>query len=322
MAVSVIYLLGTSFCGSTFLSAVLSAHPNVENAGQLNTLFLHQKVPDRRICSCGIALVDCPFWNAVWKRWYIVEGNGIEDEYRRLILQYERLRAIPRLLSKTISSQDTEFAAYKKRTLSLYRSISEVSGRDFVVDASKYPGRGLAVARMEEIDVYFVHLVRDGMAYVSSVLKHFGHRYKNEIFRLTLKACLEWALVNMASEYVVKESHRPAIMLRYEDFVARPEESLQRLGAVLNLDLKHIGEHLVQGGEVSFRHTTGNAVRLQGPLPMRVDQSWRARLPSYAPLLFRISVGWHLVMAIARRIYRKTSIHDVSSWSGLEISLH
>lgn len=292
MTVSIIYLLGTSFSGSTFLSAVLSAHPNVENAGQLNTMFLHKKVPDRRICSCGTALADCPFWNDVWRRWYILEGGNVEDEYCRLISQYERLRAIPRLLSKTIALQDTAFTTYRKQTLALYRSISEVSGREVVVDASKYPGRGLAVARMEELDVYFVHLVRDGRAYISSVLKHFGRRYKNRTFGLVLKACLEWGLVNMASEFVMRGSQRPGIMLRYEDFVAHPEESLQRIGAVLNLDLTQVGEHLAHGGKISFRHTTGNAVRLQGPLPVQMDQGWRSRLPSYALPLFRVTVGW------------------------------
>jgi len=289
----IIYFLGTSFSGSTFLSAALSLHLQMENAGQLHRMIAHWQNPDPRICSCGKTLSNCSFWTSVWQNWEAKVGRDALPEYKNLILHYERLHSAPRMFYKAIRSSES-FDIYSQRTRAMIGAIAFVSGRDTIVDASKYPGRGLALSKVEGLDVYYIHLVRNGMAYMSSVLKRRKNsRYANRgTFGLVLQSSLEWVLINLASEFVLKTSGRPGIRLRYEDFLAQPEGTMQVISKMIGLDLNDIGRDIANGKSVSFRHATGNRVRLKGSVSLRADTQWRDRLPSYVPWVFRMTAGW------------------------------
>ena len=80
MGLKVIYVVGSSFSGSTVLAALLGQHPEVISAGELGNWTRRKKV-QHIPCSCGLPWQDCPFWKDVQDRW-LAEGHPGLQVYR------------------------------------------------------------------------------------------------------------------------------------------------------------------------------------------------------------------------------------------------
>ena len=67
--ISLIYILGTSFSGSSILGYILGSAENVHDLGELKLFYrAHQETPGR--CSCGELITKCPFWSPLYKKGY------------------------------------------------------------------------------------------------------------------------------------------------------------------------------------------------------------------------------------------------------------
>ena len=60
-----LYVVGTSFTGSTLLSFLLNLHPQIVSVGECDPNFSNWSDPNEFPCSCGRTLAACPFWTAV-----------------------------------------------------------------------------------------------------------------------------------------------------------------------------------------------------------------------------------------------------------------
>jgi hypothetical protein len=58
-----VYLLGASHSGSTFLALLLGTHPEVCTVGELKATSLGEV--DTYLCSCTRPLKKCDFWNGL-----------------------------------------------------------------------------------------------------------------------------------------------------------------------------------------------------------------------------------------------------------------
>jgi hypothetical protein len=67
----------------------------------------------------------------------------------------------------------------------VFKAMADVSGKSFVVDSSKLPGRLSYLMRLTELDVYPVHLVREPKGQINSVVRKHGGFLKH-IFRYEL----------------------------------------------------------------------------------------------------------------------------------------
>ncbi len=283
--IRVLYIMGYGRSGSTLLDTVLGNHPQAESVGELANF--HRARANGEFCACRHKANECPFWTEVWRRWQEVVGEET-SRYHELQMSFERLRYMPRLiLGSTLGSSGLK--RYREWTRALFEAIAAVSGQQVIVDSSKNPGRGLALAGTPGLDVRLIHLVRDcrGVAYSRS--KQFKRSVEagleKEIRPVSARStAISWVGFNGFSSLIRRLGHSGrGMLLRYEDLVSDPLPTLDAIAAVTDLDMGSLQKKLADGESFEFGHTvSGNRVRMTGSLRLRPDLAWTQEMPEDA----------------------------------------
>ncbi|HEU0286067.1 MAG TPA: sulfotransferase [Nocardioidaceae bacterium] len=278
----ILLVAGWGRCGSTLLAMMFGQVPGMFSAGEVREIWLRGCV-ENRPCGCGHYFRDCPFWHAVGERAY--GGWDRLDLKSVLDLRYsvDRPWGMPRVLARGMHGIE----AYEHALAALYRAILDVSGCQVIVDSSKLPSHTLILARMPEVDLRMVHLVRDsrGVAYSTSkrVEKPTGLGPPTLLPRYgPVSSAARYDFYNGVTS-ALRATGVPYLRLRYEDLIADPYhrlcEVLAHAGQSLEPELPflkgHQAElaenHLVDGNSVRFAH---------GPMQLRPDNEWRQVMPS------------------------------------------
>ena len=320
--VKVLKITGLGRSGSTILDVVLGNHPDVESVGEVGNIVRNGwisreslrgidpsklRVP---ICTCGkrldVLYVDtpdeaCPFWSSVRREWLErADGESIES-YPRLQNDFELKRRWPRLLYERRRPSAT-FRSYARLTRTFFESIRAVSGKPLIVDSTMVPVRTLALGMVPGIDLYVVHLVRDGRGVITSLRKTFEKDVQAGIMwdhkgRPMWKTAVRWIVLNLASEWIcIQLGPKRTMRLRYEDFVADPKGALERIGSLIELDLRDVADAASSGEPMQAGHNIGgNRTKKSGTITLRPDaQEWRTALSPTEQLLSWTSMGWLL----------------------------
>lgn len=305
--VKVLYIAGYSRSGSTMLDSILGQIDGFFSTGELYYVW-NRNVLDNTVCGCGIPFRECQVWRGVFECAF----GGIDAADAREMIRLRELNTRTRHLPLVLVPWGRRLLAsrlegYLGRLEKLYRAIQHSTGCRVVVDSSKVPLYGYLLNTIPTIDLYVVHLIRDPRAVSYSWLKKrllpplpgkVGPIYMDRYS--SIKSSMLWNITNVAVEMFWRRQSKRYLMLRYEDFVDRPQESLQRI-----LELVHEqdrGFSLPFGAErtieLDINHTTsGNPSRFRtGTLELRPDKEWVARMSlkdkvlaavSTLPLLFR-----------------------------------
>jgi hypothetical protein len=282
----VIYLMGTPFCGSTILGAALGMHSEVFDTGEL--LYWTYRTKKAGPCACGRPVEECEFWTEVGNR---LQAQGIDlMRYRELQLQLEFMRAkgAGSLLRRKRGATADEYAA---TTLAVLETISQFSRKSIIVDTSKHPARGAALAGIPSLDVRFIHLLRNGRAFVASRMRR---QKKGDPSRrgFIAQQSLNWSMTNLGIEFVCRTASRPYTRLKFEDFIAAPARSIESLGHTNGVDMSHVGAGLEQGLPIAFGHAvSGNALRVAGPTPLRREDRGGHDFPREREWIFSLFAG-------------------------------
>lgn len=254
----VIYIIGAAHSGSTLLDLMLNAHPEVISVGEvlkLNGLIKIKRngQPKFAKCSCRApSLRQCDFWFRVdeWLRQN--EGKNLWDldfrDYRNL-----DARQAPNLI--------------------LFKAITQVSGKRFVVDSSKMPRRLSYLMQFDELDVYPIHIVRSPKGQINSVIHQQG----------LFKSILHYEIVQEQTYRLLKRL--PHGVVRYEDLVLEPERILQC--ALEPLGLRFHPRQLAWAEQV--RHSVGgNHLRWKQTSELILDTRWTGDLSTIQKLAINI----------------------------------
>jgi hypothetical protein len=205
-------------------------------------------------CTCGAASLErCEFWSRVIERIDKAEGKTLAD-----------------INVQDYGDFDQEHAA----NVVMFRAISEVSGRNFIVDSSKLPKRLHYLMQFDELDVYPIHLVREAKGQIASVLEMNG----------LLRSIFEYELVHEQIRRMLKSF--PHSVVRYEDLVLYPKRTLERILEPLGLKFE---PQQLAWGEQAKHNIGGNHVRRQKKSMLVLDEKWKERLSSVQKLA--IDVG-------------------------------
>ena len=172
-----VYILAASHSGSTLLTMLLAAHPDICTVGELKAVIPGDAGQYR--CSCGRRIVECPFWARVREgmarrgldfhvtRAY-ADIKAMRSRYTFRLLRplhrgprLERLRDAALWLSTTWRR---ECPIIQRRSAALVDTVCETTGTNIVVDSSKYGLRLKYLLRNPAIDVRIIRLIRDGRA--------------------------------------------------------------------------------------------------------------------------------------------------------------
>jgi Sulfotransferase family len=273
----VLYLAGTGRSGSTLLARILDQTDGVFAAGELRYVWQRGLLEDR-MCGCGELFSRCPFWSDVIARAF---GDDTDVDVNRVVAEQRaltRLRQVPRIL--TIGGRPTP-AEYLRTLSRLYRAVAEVSGSEVVVDSSKLPSYGFVLAQVPDLDVRFVHLVRDprGAAYSWTRRKSSPDSDTGMQRMSVLKSSSLWLAWNASAPAMFRDPSRYCLV-RYEDLIQRPRDVVDQILAFAGREgngAPFVGERTVSLGR---SHTVaGNPNRLEsGRVELREDQTWTTAL--------------------------------------------
>ena len=106
---------------------------------------------------------------------------------------------------------------------------------------------------------------------------------------------LRWIVRNLATEWVcARLGPQRTMRLRYEDFVADPSGALQRIGSLLDVDLRELAQAASSGEPMEAGHNVGgNRTKKSGLITLRPDaQEWRGTLTPAEQRVAWASMGW------------------------------
>jgi hypothetical protein len=275
--VKVLYIAGWGRSGTTILDNILGSFDSVFSVGELYYLWRRGLGQGRR-CGCGEKLAECPLWREVLH----VAYRGRKPESKKInTIQHQKIRVRDtRRLWRDDLDDDT--SRYRDEVGRLYQAIASVTGAELIVDSSKTPPGAAVLSKVEGVEPYLLHMVRDPRAVAYS-----WTRPKVQPDRLiprqmsshsAAESSVSWVAWNLLTEEMARNLYPGrARKLRYEDFVADPQGAVAAL-----LEFTGVGAHgdPFRGQstvELSGNHTvSGNPGRFRtGTVVLRADDAWR-----------------------------------------------
>jgi hypothetical protein len=284
--VTVVYLGGFGRSGSTLVERMLGAAPGWVNVGELVDL-ARSVAPADELCGCGAPFSSCPFWTRVGERAF---GGWTEDVLARLAgLQRAaaRQRHLPGLLSPRHVPSEA-LTALRDSYARIYAAVAEVAGASVVVDASKGPALGQALAGAPGIDLRMLNIVRDPRAVAWSWSRRVARPHvtavDQEMWRISARrAAAQWGALQLEVEVMARRGGARSARLRYEDFVADPLGSLITATTALGLPLGPGDLPAIVDGAVGLGPShglSGNPGRFRsGTVQLRRDDRWATAMP-------------------------------------------
>ncbi len=291
----ILYIAGCDRSGSTVLDQILGQIPGWFTVGELADFWDRGPL---QLCGCGRVLKDCDFWRQV----FIEAFQDTPDRFDFAAVSTLRNRcARSRHLFLLTNSLMRGFVkpsldAYVDLTRRLYQAVSAIAGATVVVDSSKLPSHAYLLKLTGAAELFVVHLVRDPRGCAYSWLK--SRRHPNPAIGefpnwSPTRTSLNWIYTNGAIRKLWGSSEGRYLVLRYEDFIARPEDSVRRIIRFVGqpaMRLPFLSHHTVC---LAPTHgVSGNTVRFDtGPVQLTLDDKWRTAMRPMHKLLVTTLTG-------------------------------
>ncbi len=281
--VPVLYIAGSGRSGTTLIDSILGQLPGVFSAGELR--FLWQRgVVENRLCGCGRAFAECPTWQAVMREaladWPELDPEQFARRQRRRV----RAARLPGMLWSAWRGATSRPGRGERVLADVYAAVAHLTSARVVVDSSKLPPYGHLLTGVPGIDLRVLHVVRDPRATAFSwqrrrILPDFGDERLMHQQRPPKSATL-WLLWNAVTEllWAGPRTRRPDryLRIRYEDFVAAPEEATRRIADWLGVPSTELPFRSPREVVLAPTHSVaGNPSRHRtGPVTVRADEEW------------------------------------------------
>lgn len=287
----IIYLGGLGRSGSTLIERTLGELPGVCAIGEAVHMW-QRGIVEKERCGCGEPFPACPFWRKVGDAGFGGWDRVDTGRVTRLRSAVDRNRHIPLLaapaLRPGVRGALDEYLSYYQR---LYTAAGEVSDCHTIVDSSKHASLAFCLRRSPGLDVRVVHVVRDSRAVAHSWTTQVARPDAAAESYMTTYApvmsAVHWNTQNLALHTLARIG-MPSLLVRYEDFVNSPGETLRGIAAFAGLPTE-VSAMRFLGGDRGGRwadlrpaHTaSGNRMRFAtGRIPIRRDERWRTAMPA------------------------------------------
>jgi hypothetical protein len=275
--VKVIYIAGWGRSGSTLLDNLLGQVDGFFSTGELRYIW-ERGVLGNWICGCEKPVRQCEVWSVVLAK--VQADEGMPDA--RTIVEWQehvtRFRHTWNLLRRSSNNvpDGSILQSYVGLVGKLFSALAEVTGARVVVDSSKRPSDAAILDLVPGVKLHVVHLVRDPRAVAFS----WGKRQPGIDQHGVIESTASWVTWNLASAALRHKISDRSILVRYEDFVEHPVETLERIVMLVEEDPKDVPS--MRGGIFQLRGThtvSGNPGRFRmGSVEVRLDNHWIERL--------------------------------------------
>jgi len=293
--IRVLYIVGSGRSGSTIIANILDQIPGTVSPGELYYLWDRGLIGNDR-CGCGKPLASCELWSSL-----IEDTLGSNEDPAAMVRRRNATVRTRHLITILAGRKRQEMNAFLDPTARVYRALSERTGSTLIVDSSKVPVYGLALAKHPGFDVRFLHLVRDPRAVAYSWQRKKDSLAGNTRRLMTQHSAtmssLMWTGWNTIAQLLWGRSER-YLRVRYEDFVANPQQICTEI-------LRHAGDtdpdlsaftdaktvHLEPSHSVS-----GNPARFStGSVSIRSDNEWTEKLTRNSRVV-TVALTWPLLL--------------------------
>lgn len=279
--VKVLYIAGQGRSGSTILGDTLGQVEGFTHVGEFLEfwgILATGLVP----CGCGVQVVACKMWDDVLKEAY----GGRDETPIAQMLEFRNLEARDRACLRAMTSRRVTLKRRLAKPLAelerVYRAIQRVFNCEVIVDSSKRSMYAYILELAGGIDPYVLHLTRDPRAAAYSFLRK---RVRDGRLAWTreltpFNASLRWNFQNSVVEVLSRRfQHRP-LHLRYEDFVANPRGSLQRILSFVGETRSSLPLQDEHSLNLAAQHTvSGNPSRfVTGKVELRENNAWKTEM--------------------------------------------
>ncbi|QDU67147.1 sulfotransferase family protein [Engelhardtia mirabilis] len=283
--IPLVYVLSNGRSGSTLLDLLLGSHAEAWSVGELQVLPWELE-EHRDPCGCGRFLDECDFWAPLTEGRAFERGPAPLHHFRDAhgfgrVIRTDHVRDL--LAGRPLGEHRGLATEYAARTAELLeRVLPQAEARRggqvrWLIDASKDPYRLLWLAASDRFDLRVVHLTKDPRAFVHSMTRDAGGLSPQRVARFTARWLIENALMRAVCERALPAG--AVRRLRYEDLAGDPRATLAGLGEWLGLE--GLEESLEDFRRTENHAVSGNQMRW-GTANVRLDESWRERLPAAA----------------------------------------
>ena len=282
--IKVLLIASCDRSGSTVVGNILGSGTNFFHGGEIHHVWGRGLIGNW-LCGCGQAFRECGLWKGVLEDAF--GGADRADAHSMANLRMIAYSKPNRLLAFSPEGRrhlEATLSAYLENLDKFYRAIQSRTGAEVIVDSSKTAVHGWLLTMLPAIDLYLLHLVRDarGVAYSLGKRKlHLGAPEQRYMARHgTWKSSRMWLRDNLAIESLSSSLVGRALKVRYEDFVARPEDILRSVCELVGEDATQLAPVTASRVEIQASHTvSGNPMRLAtGTLDIRPDEEWRTKM--------------------------------------------
>ncbi len=303
--INYLYIMGASHSGSTLLTLLLNAHPEITTIGELDTHGIGNL--DGYRCSCRSLLMECPFWQKVRARMtryrpdfdltnmgtHLTAASGgllqrlIGAEYRGPVLE-----AVRDIALQCFPEFKRAFADFSLNSVALVKVLMELTGAKVFADSSKLPHRLKFLLRIPSFDVKVLHIVRDGRAVALTYmdqdrfadasdpsLRRGGRGLSaNTPYALSEsmeRSAEEWRRELQAAEHLLAGMDPSRwVRVHYEDLCRNTDGTLTRIFEFAGVD----SSRRIPDFRRAEHHIIGNGMRLDTTSEIRLDERWKTVL--------------------------------------------
>jgi hypothetical protein len=291
----ILFILGTTRCGSTIVENILGSVDGFFSAGEIH--MLARALMAHGTCGCGREIVDCPVWGKVLQDVSVGEADAATiwgwQSHETRILHTPRL-------TRTTSWPRTgrpRLDRYVAFLQSLYPTLAERTGARVIVDSSKSPAALEIVRNLEGLDLYVLHVVRDprGVAYSWHRGRPSDGRTAGGYQPGPLRVSGRWIATNVLGARVTRRLPPSRSMtLRYESFAAAPEATIERIVRFVGEPEATLPFIDATTADLTPNHAvSGNRSRFAGGrVAITLDDEWRTHEPTLRTAVSAVTLPW------------------------------
>jgi hypothetical protein len=189
---------------------------------------------------------------------------------------------------------------YERAVEKLYMAVQQETGCRVIVDSSKSPVHAKRLDSFSDVDVYFIHLVRDPRATAYSWLRKrtlpdFGDD-RLMLRQSPLETARRWVRWQLVAEVLWRRKDDRYLLLKYEDFVREPQAAVEQILGFVGetaTSLPFVGNSAV---ELATTHSvSGNPSRFKtGTVELRDDREWKDNMRR-GQRMFVTALTWPLL---------------------------
>lgn len=280
-----IYIMGRGHSGSTLLDVVLGNSKDIESVGELVSAMSRI---EKEICSCKEKMTRCPYWTSILSNF----NNKYSDKsFKSLCFQSVKQGNI-KIFFKTLFFK-RKYVKLVDGSFDFFKEVSLISKKKFIVDSSKEHTRGLLFSRSDR--AHLIHIVRRPDRILSSTyfraingeqvkFLRFKFQPKNKIalFLYILTMSVSWSIGNFLAEITKLVARNKVLLIRYEDFITQPKDTLIKIQNQFKIDLSDLIYKLEQKELLYIGHNVGgNRFRFQESFTIEPQKSTQRKLPSF-----------------------------------------